>query len=39
VQEFFRIGMLINVAAAMDLGALDSPWAHSFLEGCLHEEL
>ena len=35
VQEFFKTGMLINVAAAMDLGALDSPWAHSFLLGCL----
>ena len=38
VQEFFRVGMLINVAAAMDLGALDSPWAHSFLKGCLQEQ-
>jgi AcrR family transcriptional regulator len=37
VQEFFRVGMLINVAAAMDLGALDAPWAHSFLKGCLRE--
>jgi AcrR family transcriptional regulator len=37
VHEFFRFGMLINVAAAMDLGALDSPWAHSFLKGCLQE--
>jgi AcrR family transcriptional regulator len=35
VQEFFKTGMLINVAAAMDLGALDAPWAHSFLKGCL----
>jgi AcrR family transcriptional regulator len=35
VHEFFRVGMLINVAAAMDLGALDSPWAHDFLKGCL----
>ena len=38
VQEFFRVGMLINVAAAMDLGALDAPWAHDFLKGCLHQE-
>jgi AcrR family transcriptional regulator len=38
VQEFFKTGMLINVAAAMDLGALDSPWAHSFLKGCLQEQ-
>jgi AcrR family transcriptional regulator len=37
VQGFFRVGMLINVAAAMDLGALDAPWAHSFLKGCLRE--
>ena len=35
VQQFFKTGMLINVAAAMDLGALDAPWAHSFLKGCL----
>lgn len=35
VHEFFRVGMLINVAAAMDLGALDAPWAHNFLTGCL----
>jgi len=38
VQEFFKTGMLINVAAAMDLGALDAPWAQSFLKGCLHLE-
>jgi len=38
VQEFFKTGMLINVAAAMDIGALDSPWAHSFLKGCLQEQ-
>jgi AcrR family transcriptional regulator len=37
VQEFFRVGMLINIAAAMDLGALDSPWAHDLLKGCLQE--
>jgi AcrR family transcriptional regulator len=37
VQQFFKTGMLINVAAAMDLGALDAPWAHDFLEGCLQE--
>jgi AcrR family transcriptional regulator len=35
VQEFFRVGMLINIAAAMDLGALDAPWAQDFLKGCL----
>jgi AcrR family transcriptional regulator len=38
VQEFFKTGMLINVAAAMDLGALDAPWAHSFLKGCIQEQ-
>ena len=38
VQEFFKTGMLINVAAAMDLGALDSQWAHSFLKGCSQEQ-
>jgi AcrR family transcriptional regulator len=32
--EFFRTGALINVAAAMDLGALDEQWAHDFLAGC-----
>jgi AcrR family transcriptional regulator len=36
-NEFFRIGMLINVAAAMDLGALDAPWAHDMLKGCLRD--
>ena len=34
VNEFFRIGMLINVAAAMELDALDEEWAHDFLKGC-----
>jgi AcrR family transcriptional regulator len=34
VHRFFKTGMLINVAAAMDLGALDEPWAHDFLAGC-----
>jgi AcrR family transcriptional regulator len=33
-NQFFRVGMLINVAAAMDLGALDQQWAHDFLAGC-----
>jgi AcrR family transcriptional regulator len=32
--DFFRAGALINVAAAMDLAALDEPWAHDFLAGC-----
>jgi hypothetical protein len=35
VQQFFKTGMLINVAAAMDLPALDEPWAHHFLAGCV----
>jgi len=34
VQRFFKTGMLINVAAAMDLSALDEKWAHDFLAGC-----
>jgi AcrR family transcriptional regulator len=34
VHRFFKTGMLINVAAAMDLAALDEPWAHHFLAGC-----
>jgi AcrR family transcriptional regulator len=33
-NEFFRVGMLINVAAAMDLGALHEEWARDFLKGC-----
>jgi AcrR family transcriptional regulator len=37
-NEFFRTGMLINVAAAMDLTALDEPWAHDFLRGCRQEQ-
>ena len=36
-QEFFRIGMQITVAAAMDLAALDEPWAHEVLKGCRQE--
>jgi hypothetical protein len=38
VQQFFKTGMLINVAAAMDLGALDASWAQSFLRGCAQLE-
>lgn len=34
VHGFFATGMLINVAAAMELNALDEPWAHSYLKGC-----
>jgi AcrR family transcriptional regulator len=34
VHRFFKTGMLINAAAAMDLPALDEPWAHDFLAGC-----
>jgi AcrR family transcriptional regulator len=36
-NDFFRTGMLINVAAAMDLAALDEEWAHDFLVGCRQE--
>jgi AcrR family transcriptional regulator len=32
--NFFRTGALISLAAAMDLAALDEPWAHDFLAGC-----
>ena len=35
VNDFFRVGMLVNVAAAMDLGALDEPWSHELLKGCV----
>jgi hypothetical protein len=34
VHLFFKTGMLINVAAAMDLPALDEPWAHRYMKGC-----
>jgi len=34
-QDLPQTGMLINAAAAMDLGALDSGWSQSFLKGCL----
>ena len=37
VHGFFRLGMLINVAAAMDLGALDEEWAHELVKGCLQK--
>jgi AcrR family transcriptional regulator len=36
-HDFFRTGMLINVAAAMDLGALDEEWAHDVVTGCLRK--
>jgi AcrR family transcriptional regulator len=36
-HDFFRTGMLINVAAAMDLGALDEEWAHDIVTGCLRK--
>jgi AcrR family transcriptional regulator len=38
VHEFFKTGMLINVAAAMDLSAVDQPWAQDFLSGCLQRK-
>jgi AcrR family transcriptional regulator len=34
VRDFFATGMLINVAAAMELNLLDEPWAHRYLKGC-----
>ena len=37
VRDFFSRGMLINVAAAMELQALDEDWAHHFLAGCKQE--
>jgi hypothetical protein len=37
VQEFFRVGMLINVAAAMDWARLTRRGHTIFLKGCLHE--
>ena len=38
VHDFFATGMLINVAAAMELDALDEPWARSYLKGCARAE-
>ena len=32
VVNFFATGMLINVAAAMDLQHLDEPWANTVIE-------
>jgi AcrR family transcriptional regulator len=34
VSRFFAKGMLLNVAAAMDLLNSDEPWAQRLLEGC-----
>jgi AcrR family transcriptional regulator len=34
VHRFFKTGMLINVAAAMELDKLDEPWARDYMEGC-----
>jgi hypothetical protein len=34
VANFFARGMLLNVLAAMNLGAGGEPWAERLLEGC-----
>src|SRR5438128_1998944 len=34
VRQFFAVGMLINVQAAMDLTTLDEPWADACLGPC-----
>jgi AcrR family transcriptional regulator len=34
VRRFFKTGMLINVAAAMELDTLDEPWAESYMKAC-----
>jgi AcrR family transcriptional regulator len=34
VHRFFKTGMLINVAAAMELDKLDEPWARDYMKGC-----
>jgi AcrR family transcriptional regulator len=34
VRQFFKTGMLINVAAAMELDKLDEPWARDYMKGC-----
>lgn len=35
VAQFFAYGMLLNVAAAMDLPGSREPWARRLLEGCI----
>ena len=35
VRDFFAVGMLINVMAAMDLPRVDEPWAKALLGSCL----
>jgi AcrR family transcriptional regulator len=35
VAEFFAKGMLLNVAASMDLLHSDEPWARRLLDGCM----
>ena len=35
VANWFAGGMLLNVAAAMDLWTSREPWAHRLLEGCI----
>lgn len=35
VKRFLATGMLLNVAAAMNLRALDEPWAKEMLAACL----
>jgi AcrR family transcriptional regulator len=34
VGDFFRRGMLINVAAAMEIHLLDEPWAKNYMGAC-----
>jgi AcrR family transcriptional regulator len=34
IQQFFATGMLLNVMAAMDLGAVREPWAEQLLGAC-----
>lgn len=35
VRDFFAVGMLINVMAAMDLVKVNEPWAKSLIGSCL----
>jgi AcrR family transcriptional regulator len=35
IRDFFAVGMLINVMAAMDLGQVKEPWAKALLGACL----
>jgi len=37
VSQWFAMGMLLNVIAALDLWSSTEPWARRMLEGCIHD--